>query len=77
VPADQLDRLAASYQHDPAGPPRLLDDPQASLWARPPALASGGGGLISTLADYHRFCDTLRRAANATACACWARARWR
>ncbi len=59
--ADQAERLTASYQHDPAGPPRLLDDPQDSLWARPPALASGGGGLLSTLADYHRFCDTLRR----------------
>jgi CubicO group peptidase (beta-lactamase class C family) len=61
VPADQLHRLAANYQHEPDGPPRLLDDPQNSLWAKPPALASGGGGLISTVADYHRFCELLRR----------------
>ena len=61
VPPDQLHRLTANYQHDPDGPPKLLDDPQASLWAAAPALASGGGGLVSTLADYHRFCEMLRQ----------------
>lgn len=61
VAAHQLDRLCANYQHDPDGAPTLLDDPQASLWAAPPALPSGGGGLVSTLADYHRFCEMLRR----------------
>jgi CubicO group peptidase (beta-lactamase class C family) len=61
VAADQSHRLTANYQHDPDGPPRLLDDPQASLWAQPPALPSGGGGLVSTLTDYHRFAEMLRR----------------
>lgn len=61
VPDAQLHRLTASYQHQPEGAPTLLDDPQASLWAQPPALCSGGGGLVSTMADYHRFCEMLRQ----------------
>jgi CubicO group peptidase (beta-lactamase class C family) len=60
VPADKLHRLAACYRHDAAGPPVLTDDPRASAWARVPALHSGGGGLVSSLADYARFCDLLR-----------------
>ena len=61
VPAEQRHRLSACYRFDATQRMVLVDDPQASAWARPPALASGGGGLISTLADYHRFADLLRR----------------
>jgi CubicO group peptidase (beta-lactamase class C family) len=44
VPAGKLGRLA------PYGGP--LDD---ALWTTPPAFPSGSGGLVSTLADWHRF----------------------
>jgi CubicO group peptidase (beta-lactamase class C family) len=30
-----------------------------SAWARPHKFQSGGGGLASTMADYHRFCRML------------------
>lgn len=56
VPAAKLDRLADAYGMRPDGI-RVLSDPgAASLWAGPPTLVSGGGGLVSTSADYHRFC---------------------
>jgi Beta-lactamase/PDZ domain len=43
---------------------RLVDPPQVgrdALWdvTRPPRLFSGGGGLVSTAADYLRFCQML------------------
>src|SRR5262249_54154643 len=62
VPADKLDRLAACYRQQPDGaPPSLSDDPAASHFAREPGFKSGGGGLVSTTADYLRFCEMLRR----------------
>jgi len=48
VPAEQLDRLPA-YR---AGQPPVVD---ATLWTVPPVFPSGAGGLVSTLADWHRF----------------------
>jgi CubicO group peptidase (beta-lactamase class C family) len=61
VPPEKIDRLAACYRFDAERQMVLADDPHKSWCARPPALVSGGGGLISTLADYHRFCEMLRR----------------
>jgi CubicO group peptidase (beta-lactamase class C family) len=48
VPAVKLDRLPPYHSSD--GPP--IDD---SLWREPPIFPSGAGGLVSTLADLHRF----------------------
>jgi CubicO group peptidase (beta-lactamase class C family) len=61
VPADKLGRLAANYRQAPGRPPSLEDDPAASRYAREPGFKSGGGGLVSTTADYLRFCEMLRR----------------
>lgn len=61
VPADKAHRLAACYRFDPQSTMALIDDPAKSPWLREPALHSGGGGLISSLSDYHRFCELLRR----------------
>ncbi len=61
VPAHKLERLAALYRFDAEQRMVLVDDPQRSAWALPPALPSGGGGLVSSLADYHRFAELLRR----------------
>jgi CubicO group peptidase (beta-lactamase class C family) len=61
VPADKLDRLAALYRFD-AGKTRLLtESADNSAWARSQVLHSGGGGLVSSLSDYHAFCELLRR----------------
>ncbi len=58
VPADQVDRLADCHVWDSHQRERVMFDPGAdSAWARPPALLSGGGGLVSTALDYHRFCQ--------------------
>ncbi|MFN3494244.1 MAG: serine hydrolase domain-containing protein [Hydrogenophaga sp.] len=51
VPESQHHRLAQPYAHDPDGgiPLRVLDPREV------PAMQSGGGGLMSTAADYARF----------------------
>lgn len=49
-------RFAANYARGPEGRPVLIDDPATSRYLRPRAVNSGGGGLVSTAADYLRFC---------------------
>lgn len=56
VPAEKLARFAANYARGADGKPRLIDAPERSRYASPPPLASGGGGLAGTAADYLRFC---------------------
>jgi CubicO group peptidase (beta-lactamase class C family) len=48
VPSGKLDRLPP-YHRSPELP---VDD---ALWRSPPVFPSGGGGLVSTLSDWHRF----------------------
>jgi CubicO group peptidase (beta-lactamase class C family) len=48
VPAASLDRMPVYH----SGQPAPADD---GLWTRPPIFPSGAGGLVSTLADLHRF----------------------
>jgi CubicO group peptidase (beta-lactamase class C family) len=56
----ETDRLAALYGARPSdGRPFRLDDMGAAALS-PPAVLSGGGGLVSTAADYHRFTQMLR-----------------
>ncbi|CAN5375237.1 serine hydrolase domain-containing protein [soil metagenome] len=56
VPADKIDRLTDCYTLA-AGKGRVMYDRGAeSAWSRTPKLFSGGGGLVSTALDYHRFC---------------------
>ncbi len=59
VPAQKQDRFAANYARGPEGGLQLLDDPATSRYLTPPPLASGGGGLVSTAADYMRFCQFM------------------
>ncbi len=58
VPQDRLDRFAANYVPGEGGRLVLADDPADSRFSRP-RMASGGGGLVSTAADYLRFCRLL------------------
>jgi CubicO group peptidase (beta-lactamase class C family) len=59
VPADQVDRFAANYTRGRDKQPRLEDAPATSLYTKPATFFSGGGGLVSTAADYLRFCRML------------------
>ena len=61
VPDSKVDRLSASYQWQPGGALRVLDDPQTSSHRAHPTFFSGGGGLTSTTHDYLRFCEMLCR----------------
>jgi CubicO group peptidase (beta-lactamase class C family) len=56
---DQKARFAACYNATPEGGLKLQDDPSVSPYLAPPALESGGGGLVSTAADYMRFANML------------------
>ena len=60
VREDQRERFAACYGRGAEKGLRVVDDPQASPFLHEPAFLSGGGGLVSTLEDYHRFCEMLR-----------------
>ena len=59
VPPEKIDRFAANYERGPDRKLRLLDDPATSNYAEPQTFFSGGGGLVSTAHDYHRFCQML------------------
>ena len=59
VRPDQAARFAANYVRGEDGSPRLHDDPATSPYLRPRAIASGGGGLVSTAGDYMRFCRMM------------------
>jgi CubicO group peptidase (beta-lactamase class C family) len=55
VPADKLDRLTDCYTLAPGKGRVMYDRGAESAWSRQPKLVSGGGGLVSTALDYHRF----------------------
>ena len=56
VPAEKLDRFAEFYLRDQDG--KFSKHPNTDF-TQPPALLSGGGGLVSTASDYMRFCQML------------------
>jgi CubicO group peptidase (beta-lactamase class C family) len=56
VPSDKLDRLTDCYTFVPGKGRIMYDRGAESAWAHRPKLLSGGGGLVSTSKDYHRFC---------------------
>jgi CubicO group peptidase (beta-lactamase class C family) len=59
VPDDRLERFAACYERGYRKVTRLQDDPEESPYRTPPKFPSGGGGLVSTVHDYLRFCRML------------------
>ncbi len=59
VATDDIQRFAANYERDSDKQLVMLEDPELSPYLEEPALHSGGGGLISTAADYTRFCMAL------------------
>jgi CubicO group peptidase (beta-lactamase class C family) len=59
VPDAKVGRFAACYRRDASKRLVLVDDPQRSGYRQEPSFLSGGGGLVSTTADYLRFCQML------------------
>ncbi|MEW1635406.1 serine hydrolase domain-containing protein [Streptomyces sp. NPDC093801] len=56
VPADKIDRLPPLYAPDPqTGEFTVADKAKGGHHSRPPAFQSGGGGLDSTVDDYHAY----------------------
>lgn len=55
VPDDKIDRLTDCYTLVPGKGRVMYDRGADSAWSRMPELVSGGGGLVSTTLDYHRF----------------------
>ena len=59
VPENKQSRFAACYRFTADQHMRLVDDPHKSAYLRQPTFVSGGGGLVSTMSDYLRFCRML------------------
>lgn len=59
VPAVLKERFPACYFAGPGGKMILQDDPATSAYLEPPVFISGGGGLVSTAADYLKFCEMI------------------
>jgi CubicO group peptidase (beta-lactamase class C family) len=59
VPDASVGRFAANYGRDAGKQLTLLDDPERSRYRGDVTFLSGGGGLVSTSADYLRFCQML------------------
>ncbi|AZK92500.1 MULTISPECIES: serine hydrolase domain-containing protein [Streptomyces] len=56
VPAGKIDRLPPLYAPDPrTGEFHVADEAAGGHYSRPPAFPSGGGGLDSTVDDYHAY----------------------
>ena len=53
------ERLAALYTADPRTRMPVRNDAMGAAALRPPTCLSGGGGLVSSAADYHRFAQML------------------
>jgi len=60
VTPEKADRLAALYAADPTTGSAVRFDAMGAAALEPPTCLSGGGGLIGTAADYHRFTEMLR-----------------
>jgi CubicO group peptidase (beta-lactamase class C family) len=59
VPDSEIGRFAATYTRNAQKELVLMDDPERSSFRRPATFLSGGAGLVSTTADYLRFCQML------------------
>jgi len=61
VPDDKLDRFCPLYTKTEENPLKLLDQVEDSRFRAPSKMHSGGGGLVSTTADYLKFVEMVRR----------------
>jgi CubicO group peptidase (beta-lactamase class C family) len=56
---EDIGRLSTAYQRDEVTGGLVVEDGPDGYWSRPPAFESGGGGLVSTAADYLAFASAL------------------
>jgi CubicO group peptidase (beta-lactamase class C family) len=61
APEQDADRLAALYSPNPETGQFARNDLMGAAALRKPTCLSGGGGLVSSAADYHRFTQMLLR----------------
>ena len=62
IPDDKRHRLMNNYAYDPIKrTTSLVDSPEKTIYRPGREFLSGGGGLLSTMTDYFRFADMLRR----------------
>lgn len=61
VPEDKRDLFCALYTKTEDNPLKLVETAADSRFNAPVAMNSGGGGLVSTTADYVRFVEMVRR----------------
>ena len=62
VPEEKLSRLMACYNRDPVSGEVTVSDgagDASKAYRTQPPMLNAGGGLVSTLRDYHRFCLML------------------
>jgi CubicO group peptidase (beta-lactamase class C family) len=59
VAARDLGRLATAYEVDAGTGDLVVEDRPDGRWSRPPVFEAGGGGLVSTAADYLAFASAL------------------
>ncbi|MBB3128247.1 CubicO group peptidase (beta-lactamase class C family) [Paenibacillus rhizosphaerae] len=60
VPADKIDRLPPLYAPNPqTGEFIVWDEAEGGRYSQPPAFQGGGGGLCSTVDDYHAYFQML------------------
>jgi CubicO group peptidase (beta-lactamase class C family) len=59
VPLEKMDRVPDCFHFHPTETKVMFDNGASSRWGKPGPFLSGGGGLCSTLSDYHRFCRML------------------
>ena len=58
-PPEKISRFSSCYIPGDNGGLKLQDDAEKSSYAKPPLLESGGGGLVSTIQDYMKFCQMM------------------
>ena len=59
VPAEGIGRLSTAYQLDDAAGRLVIEDGPDGYWSRPQKFEDGGGGIVSTAADYLAFASAL------------------
>ncbi|MBN1996198.1 beta-lactamase family protein [candidate division KSB1 bacterium] len=59
LPEKKMTRFAALYGRADTGGLKVIEEAEKSRFKNPPGMPSGGGGLVSTVFDYMRFCQML------------------